>query len=354
MVTPKNNKVHLQNLLIQNIRPSLRAFKVPRELEIDIQSNGSVLVTLGSTKVHVQVSAEISKPFEERPFEGLFNISCELPPLFINNGLTITAATSTTNNDDQIRQKEIEISRLIEKAIKKSNSIDIESLCIQAGKKCWSIRIDLHFFKNDGGIVDAGCVAAMCGLLSFKKQDVEVVNGEIVIYSEKQRVGVGLGVLGVPICVTIGWGNIASREWLVKKGDSIVRENMADVNDSGDVEMKVEEEEEEEDEEENNGIRNVKERTKILPDIMLVDPTIEEMELLMGTMTVTLNSNRELCQISKSGGLPISMNQIMESVELCAEIAKDWTDKIKQAVKIYEAKQRDPMSGMLSVVNDRE
>ena len=80
---------------------------------------------------------------------------------------------------DSNRSSEVEtqVNRVLEKSIRRSRAVDTESLCIIAGKLCWSIRADVHVLENDGNLTDAACVAVMAGLIHFKKPDT-TVNGE--------------------------------------------------------------------------------------------------------------------------------------------------------------------------------
>lgn len=79
-----------------------------------------------------QVSCDIQQPKPSRPNEGMIYINVELNPL---------AAHHFENN----RQCEATtlINRQLEKCIKESKCIDLESLCIVADKKV--IMFFLHF-----------------------------------------------------------------------------------------------------------------------------------------------------------------------------------------------------------------
>jgi hypothetical protein len=75
------------------------------------------------------------------------------------------------------------VSRLIEKAMRRSRALDTEGLCIVAGEKVWSIRVDIHFLDHDGNLVDAACIAAITALLHFRRPDVTVVGEDVTIVS---------------------------------------------------------------------------------------------------------------------------------------------------------------------------
>jgi exosome complex component RRP45 len=101
-------------------------------------------------------------------------------------------AKGRTSEDETI------ISRLLEKALRQSNAIDRESLCIVAGEKVnrmhvafqahardqvWSLRIDLHFLDDQGNLIDCASIAAMAALLHFRKPEVTVAGYDVTIVS---------------------------------------------------------------------------------------------------------------------------------------------------------------------------
>ncbi|KAF1854955.1 hypothetical protein Lal_00013088 [Lupinus albus] len=63
--------------------------------------------------------------------------------------------------------EEVLLSRLLEKTIRRSGALDTESLCLIAGQKCWSIRVDLHVLTHDGNLTDAACLAVVAALRHF-------------------------------------------------------------------------------------------------------------------------------------------------------------------------------------------
>jgi exosome complex component RRP45 len=84
--------------LRQNIRVDGRAFDQFRPVDLTFGDDyGIATVSLGKTRcfsappradfllifprVHVQISAEVTKPLEDRKFDGIFTITAELSPL---------------------------------------------------------------------------------------------------------------------------------------------------------------------------------------------------------------------------------------------------------------------------------
>lgn len=108
-------------------------------------------------------------------------------------------------------EQEVILSRILEKAIRRSRAIDTESLCIIAGAKCWSVRADVHVLNADGGLVDAACVAIMAALRHFRRPEVSVNGEDVTVHTMAERVPVPLSIMHTPICLTFNFfdgGNI--------------------------------------------------------------------------------------------------------------------------------------------------
>lgn len=402
---PIPNILTLHSLLSSNppLRPSLRPLDQPRPLDISIVSSDesassrSVEVRLGETYVACKVSAHITQPYEDRPFEGTFAIGTEISamcsPAFSSSGnsdfstaapaivpataISVPAAAGATEGNESLTQQvkdngensvtmgggavmglaadqaatEVLLSRLIEKAVRRSNALDLESLCIIAGQKCWAVRADVRFLNYDGNLVDAASVAVITALLHFRKPDVEVVGSgegsDLVMYDEKQREMVPLSVLHIPICITFQFFSTESVERNIKgetyTTNKVIKED-SENEDNSEMELRNRMDI---DDDSSDGPRRSNE-------IIIVDATAEEELLSQGSMTVTLNSNKELCQISKSGGLNVDALRVLECCQVASEIVDKWTMQIKQVLADDEAKRRNlKVEKELSVVNDR-
>src|SRR6478735_8248196 len=101
--------------------------------------------------------------------------------------------------------EEVLLSRLLEKTIRRSGALDTESLCLIAGQKCWSIRVDLHVLTHDGNLTDAACLAVVAALRHFRKPDSSIEGENITIYTPAEREPVPLSWLHSPFCVTFSF-----------------------------------------------------------------------------------------------------------------------------------------------------
>jgi exosome complex component RRP45 len=194
---------------------------------------------------------------------------------------------------------EVILSRILEKAIRRSNALDTESLCIIAGQKCFALRADVHIIDHDGGLIDASCIAVMAALQHFRRPDVQVEGEKAIILSVREREPIPLSILHQPFCVTFSYF---------------------------------------EDDE-----------------VYLVDADAAEEQVRQGQVIITMNKHGEVCQIAKYGGATINPLALLQ----CTNIA---LDKVKQIGKFIQQKldddnkRRNPKSLMneLSAENARE
>ena len=91
---------------------------------------------------------------------------------------------------------------MIERILKGSRAIDTEALCIVGGQKVWSIRVDIRAINDDGNLLDACSVAALCGLLHFRKEAVITTGTDTEVLKEQDREPVPLSVHHMPVPVS--------------------------------------------------------------------------------------------------------------------------------------------------------
>jgi exosome complex component RRP45 len=177
-----------------------------------------------------------------------------------------------------LRQNDLEtlLSRFLEKAIRRSNALDTESLCIVAGQKCWTVRADVHVLNHDGNLVDAACIAVVTALQHFRRPDVSVEGEEVKVFSISERVPVPLSLLHHPYCISVGFFHQGT--------------------------------------------------------VAIVDPTLLEQQISEGEMIVTANRHGEVCQIAKLGGVPTDALPLLESIHLAASKATEISKRVTSAL----------------------
>ncbi|KAA1093484.1 hypothetical protein PGTUg99_021809 [Puccinia graminis f. sp. tritici] len=274
----------LLQALKEGTRIDQRALLEQRPVSLSFAEDGhSVDCSLGNTRVAAHVSASITKPWADRPFEGLFQISSEINPMA--NFIYDTGRSS---------ENEIQISRMLDKSLSRSGVIDKEALCILAGQMVWSIRLDLHFLNDEGNLLDCASIAAIAALQTFQRPDVTLVGEEITIHSIQERVPVPLTLHHTPISLTYGFFELDSHK------SSVV-----------------------------------------------LDPNYLEEQLSTGTITLALNPQKEICVVNKSGGVPLSIEEIMNVVKLGSQKVK----QLDQLIKSLISNRNSPVD--LTAVQDR-
>lgn len=247
------------------------------------------LTPIEPLRVLARTSAEVTVPYPDRPFDGVFNIVTELSPM-ASPAFEVNRPTET----------EVLLSRTLEKTVRRSGALDVESLCLVAGQKCWSIRVDLHVLSHDGNLVDAACLAVVASLRHFRKPDTSMEGEVLTVYTAAEREPVPLSWLHSPFCVTFSF-----------YGDDA--------------------------------------------DITLVDADWTEEQVRVGSCTISLNRHGEICQIAKLGGTPVDAVALLQCASVALTKAKDFSTLVDQKLA-EDVKSRDKggLLAELSAENERQ
>lgn len=155
-----------------------RSFTEYRDISIKTnyigKADGSALVSIGGTTVLAGVKAQITTPFANTPGTGILITNTEL--------LAIASRTFEYGPPNKFA---IEISRVVDRAIRESPLVDLEKLCVVEGEKVWKLHVDINILDFDGNIMDAACLSAVCALLTTKIPSTKTVNGEILINDDE-------------------------------------------------------------------------------------------------------------------------------------------------------------------------
>ncbi|KAL4201254.1 hypothetical protein AMTRI_Chr02g215130 [Amborella trichopoda] len=268
-----NEKKFIENALLSDHRVDGRRPFDYRRLSLKFGSDdGTAEVQLGQTHVMGFVTAQLVQPYRDRPNEGTFSIFTEFSPM-----------ADPSFEPGRPGEAAVELGRIIDRGLRESRAVDMESLCVLAGKLVWAIRVDLHILDNGGNLVDAANIAAVAALLTFRRPECSL-GGEdtqnVIIHQPEVREPIPLIVHHLPIAVTFAFF------------------------DDG--------------------------------EILVIDPTYKEEIIMGGRMTVTMNTNEDVCAIQKPGGQGVKQSEIMRCLRLASQKATDITDKIKKAVEAYD------------------
>lgn len=310
-------KDFLLALLADKQRVDNRSFDTMRDLELSFGSEfGHVEVKLGKTRLLVQVSATVRQPRPERPFEGLFHIATDISSM----------ASLQFENGRTSGPEEVLVSRMIEKAIRRSNALDLESLCIDAGKRCWMVRADVHYLDYDGGLIDATCIGVIAGLMHYRRPDTSIDGNNVIVHDSSERPLVPLSVLHIPISAT--WSFITLPKSAKERPDMTDSESDSD-SDEGDDQL---------------------EQNK--QTVALLDASAAEQALRSGQITITINKDREICQITKAGGAQISTQTLMKFTADAHSVSLNVSQKITSALEA-DSKRRNKGNLGAGALHDR-
>ncbi|KAF1982408.1 hypothetical protein K402DRAFT_340337 [Aulographum hederae CBS 113979] len=275
-----NEREFILQALRENTRIDGRAFNAFRDIELTFGDDyGQVDLQLGKTRILCNISAEVTTPFPDRKFEGTFMISTEFSPMA---SPAFEVGRPTTD--------EVILSRILEKAIRRSSALDTESLCIIAGEKCFSIRADIHILDHDGNLVDAACLALVAALRHFRRPDVSVEGEKVTVYSLREREPVPLAMLHHPLCVTFSYFH---------GGETV-----------------------------------------------LLDATHSEEQVREAEVTVTMNRYGEVCQIAKYGGASVDALALLD----CTGVAHTKVEALDKLIerKLQEDQRNKDLGGLIA------
>lgn len=229
---------------------------------------GSCQVTLGKTRVLAQVSCQVVEPMFSRPNEGVLQVNLDL-----------TGLAAPRFDGGRPGEESVELSRLLERTLKESRCLDLESLCIVAEEKVWQIRLDLNVLNHEGNLFDASSIAGLCALCHFRRQDVSLKGDIVTVHPTSERDPVPLGIHHHPVTTTFAMFEYQNGETLT-----------------------------------------------------VIDPSRIEEEAMMGKMVLGVNGYREICTLHLAGQILVDKSLVLRLATTAAEKAKKIVDKIKASL----------------------
>jgi exosome complex component RRP42 len=164
-------------------------------------------------------------------------------------------------------ENSIELARIVDRGIRESKAVDTEKLVIESGKKVFVVFVDVYVLNHDGNLIDACAIAAVAALRNTKMPNFEIKDGEVKI---KQGY-TPLPLRATPITITIG-----------KIGDKLV-----------------------------------------------VDPGLEEEQVMDARISMALNEDGNICAIQKGLSGYFTPQQIIEASKLAQEKACELRKTLK-------------------------
>jgi exosome complex component RRP42 len=165
----------------------------------------------------------------------------------------------------------IELSRVTDRGIRESKAIDMKSLVIQKGKKVQVVYVDIYVLDHDGNLIDAASIAALAALLNSKISKVEMKGDELVIKPGHHQ----LPVNNLPVATTFA-----------KIGSTVV-----------------------------------------------VDPVLEEEQVMSARLTVTIEKNGHICAMQKGGQSGFTVEELKKAVAMAVQKSAENRARILSAAK---------------------
>ena len=156
-IVPKLLRAHLSDLSANNARIDGRSQWEGRNLVVEHsvlpRAEGSARVRMGDTIVLAGVKFQIMQPYPDRPNQGGLMCSADVRPIAGRNWEAGPPSPEA-----------IELGRVVDRGIRESGCIDVDSLCIIPGEKAWQVILDLFAVSDDGNLFDAFALAGIAAL----------------------------------------------------------------------------------------------------------------------------------------------------------------------------------------------
>lgn len=225
---------------------------------------------LGRTIATATVTATLEPPYADRQSEGSIRFNIAPPPM--------ASLDFARPSDDSI-----EMGRLIERGLRESRAVDVEALCVQAGRRVWHLNVDIRLVDACGNAVDAVGLAALGALCCFRRPDVTIdpdAPGGVIVHPVTEREPLPLTLHHLPLPVTFAF---------FEEGD-----------------------------------------------LLVVDPLAQEEATASGRFTVTTNPYGEVCAAQKARGVGVSPSQLMRCIRIATEKVKELTGLMRKALDAHE------------------
>ena len=264
------------------------------------------------TKVHCVVTGTLNKP-HGRSAEGSLRVHVKMSPM----------AHPTDAPIEKNREHETcdGLSRMLEKCFRDARALDLESLCVSAGRYVWHLRLDVTLLNHGGDLPLAVSIGANCALGSFRRYECSIDNETNRVTFHEERESVKLQLMHHPVAVRFAFYDGSN-----SKGSGI------DEN---------EESKEDADEEDENNKPHQKYG-------VLVDATVEEEACAIGFATVAVNEHGETCfstmdfmgeRLGKSATRGVDATALAGVHSTASDVAKVVCKEMKEAHEIFEQKR---------------
>lgn len=141
------------------------------------QSNGSARLRQGQTDILVGVKADLARPDEDRPNEGLLSFTVDCCP-----------SASPEFDSRSVELLNIELARYMQKlfASRVKPAVDLAGLCLKPKFHCWALFVDVAVLGSDGNLFDAISIACRAALWDTRLPGVRLIGEEVPLTSDRR------------------------------------------------------------------------------------------------------------------------------------------------------------------------
>ncbi|SPC61146.1 probable RRP45 - Exosome complex exonuclease [Ustilago sp. UG-2017b] len=292
--------------LQDRIRVDGRSFLAPRDIHISFgEELGNCTVSIKGTRVSTSVRANLFPPRSDRPYEGFLQITTDISPMA---GVEYDSTGGGANSF--ARAKEVFFDRLIEKAIRRTEAVDREALCVVAGEQVWNVHLTVHLLSDTGAALDAAVLCSVLSLRHFRRPDYSIENGnQVRLYSSDERVPIPLAIHHTPLCVTFAIFNDLSTTTTATAKSQPDDDHLIDPTSASAA-------------------------ASTSSTVALLDPTLLEETLAHSKLTLVLNAQKEICVLDKSYGSPIAPQTLLDLINVGFRRIQELTKKLEKALKL--------------------
>ncbi|KAL3317427.1 Exosome complex component RRP45 [Cichlidogyrus casuarinus] len=197
-ITPNVEQETFSKLIYSELRLDGRSFKETRDVKFrfpqgSAKDGGACIASIGGTAILATISLDVVEPRSSRPTQGNLLINFDLKKL--NH---VMGKRGPRRFEDEGRR----LSSMLQNCL--MDSIDLNNLCIVAWERVFSIKIELSVISCDGNLADAGALAAVAALMTFKRPDIYVDSvGKVQVdYEELVRPKIALSLIRMPVLIT--------------------------------------------------------------------------------------------------------------------------------------------------------
>ena len=232
--------------------------------------DGHCVARLGDSVACACVSVSLEQPYKGRPSEGV--VSCHVKDIKARGSKGQRAGWV----DHHTRM--VELGRFLERSFKESKAIDLESLCVQSGRRVWHVQVDVTLLNDDGNALDVLGYAMLGALRVYKRP--EVTLDPLMIHSLEDREGVPFTLHHFPVALTF-----------------------ASVGDGG---------------------------------VTVLDPNALEEAVADGFFTVSITPQGDVCAVQKTHGDGVEIEEVMRCMRVGMEVARKACGILDEALKAHD------------------